>query len=79
MKIKLGNKTIFIADDSPNAKKIALGFDFDVDADNQITVYSTKNRVGNKYQLTNRIKTANSVADIKAILLKLVDLLDNDV
>ena len=77
MKLKLENKTIFLDDNSQIAKKIAQGFDFSVDDDNKITVQATSVGMGNKYQLASAIQKANSVPELKVILLKLVQLLDS--
>lgn len=76
MKIQTKNKTIFIADDSPTALKIVQGFDFSVTDDNDIVVKDTKSGIQNRYQVANAIKGAATIQDLKAILLKMTDLLD---
>jgi len=76
MKIQQQDKTIFIADDSPAAKKIAQGFDFDVDENNKITIKTTATGLRNRYQLARAIEKANTLQDLKVILIKMTKFLD---
>jgi len=76
MKIVTANKTIFLADDSPAAVKIAQGFDFTVDADNKITVLATSAATKNRYQLARDIQRATTIQDLKVVLLRMTEFID---
>lgn len=76
MKIRIKDQTIFLADDSPIAKKIADGYDCRLNAEGKIEALDTKACLNNKYQLAAALKKATSLEDLKSILLKVIEVMD---
>jgi hypothetical protein len=74
MKLKFKGGHMTIDDNSEEAKKIRLGHDYEV-SEQGLEIKEIPQEATNKYQLINEVEKANSLQDVKSILIKALNLI----
>jgi len=76
MKLKLQDKTVFIADDSVSAQKIREGYDYTVTDKDGLVIGKMGTKITNLHQARLAVGKATGIPDLKVILLKLLDVME---
>jgi len=74
MKLDFDEAIVYIDDNSPEAKKIADGFDYEL-INRDVIVKNTSSGKEDKWKIKKEIKNAKTLQELQQILIKFIDII----